>query len=244
MTFSRLFNAEKAPPVIFIVVIYIIGVTTNSLSDTIKEIIGLRPGLITFIGLILLCAVMLFLDPFTRFVNYSIKRSGTLDSEMKGPPKQYKGLIVFSSHGENIPAESAIRYHYPLLQQCWIITGGKLSIDAAKKMISKLILEGFPANIFIEVPMSGDDADNPAKVYEVVEAIYKNMPDGFSESDIISDYTGGTKSMTAGMILSCALPSRNLQVLKPNQYKDDGTAIREAGSKPREVDINFNLKRV
>lgn len=107
-----------------------------------------------------------------------------------------------------------------------------------------MVSEEFSNEIFKVVTMSGDDADNPGKVYEVVEGIFQNLPEGFDDSDIIADYTGGTKSMTAGLVLACAIPSRELQVLKPKTYKDDGTADREAGSDPRSVDIRFKLKQV
>lgn len=80
--------------------------------------------------------------------------------------------------------------------------------------------------------------------FVVYMGLRKSFPEGFGESDIIADYSGGTKSMTSGMVLACALPERKLQVLKPRKYDKDGTADRKAGSDPRYIDISFKLKQV
>ena len=55
------------------------------------------------------------------------------------------------------------------------------------------------------------------------------------------DYTGGTKSMTAGMILACASPRRHLQFMKPRRYTADGRAEPGAESDPVAIDIRFEL---
>mgnify|MGYP001558614917 FL=1 len=170
-------------------------------------------------------------------------------------PERHKGLIVLGSitddvYKKPIPAEGAIRYHYKnehneeVLRRCWILISGSASLLAAKQMIEKLKSEDFSGDLFETVYMSGDDADKPIEVYNAVEKIYKNLPAGFNESDIIADYTGGTKSMTAGLVLACASPGRKLQMLKPKAYKDDGTADREKGSDPKLINISFKLKQV
>lgn len=250
-TISMLMNAGKTPPLLFFLVIYLIGVTTNSLSDYIigKDGLGISSALVTLIGLFILTLIFFLFDPVARFVNFYMGK-GTLETDLKAAPSLQKGLIVFANIpplGQPMPAEPAIRYHSQnkTLKHCWIITGGEKSYQAANSMITNLKLENGLKNInFTIKPMTGDHADNPAEVYKLVEEIFNDLPDDLNESDIIADYTGGTKSMTTGMILSCALPSRNLQFMKPNQYKEDGTALREAGSEPRQIDINFKLKQV
>ncbi len=247
----RLFDPQNAKPIFFLIVIYLLGITTNNLSDALKPFA--EPWQIGLAGTLLLILIMLLLDPIPKFVNYLIRGHGSLVSEMGNPPQRHKGLIVSCSMGENISAEQAIRYHYRGLnnehrdvglQKCWLITGGKASVEAAERLKERLIKDGVPNELFVDVPMTGDNADNPAQVYKIIEKIYNDLPTGFEESDIIADYTGGTKSMTAGMILACSLPQRKLQVLKPRKYKDDGTAERSAGSDPRFIDIRFKLKQI
>ncbi|MEW6418836.1 MAG: hypothetical protein AB1480_12065 [Nitrospirota bacterium] len=248
---NKLFSTEKAPPLLFLLMIYLIGVSTGNLGDALQS--WLKPWQIAALGTISVVIIILLLDPIPKFITYLIKGRGTLSSEMGTLPKRHRGLIVLCSIGENISAEQAIRYHYrglknehqdSILKHCWMITGGDASEQAARNLIVKLVSEGFPNNLFKIIQISGDDADNPTKVYKIIEDIFKSLPEGFKESDIISDYTGGTKSMTSGLVLACAIPSRELQFMKPRKYKDDGTADRAAGSDPRAVDIRFKLKEV
>ncbi len=232
----KLFDPTKAPPLLFLVVGCIFGITIGTLQQVLQSYFQLWQ--ILLFGIVILITIFLSIEPIIFY-------SGTLLSNMGKPPKKHKGLIVLCSLGNNISAEQVIRYHYPILKTCWMITGGHVSEKTANDLIVKLIQEGYSIDIFkrgLEVSLSPEDADNPLKTYEVIENIFNNLPEGFDESDIIADYTGGTKSMTAGMILACALPKRNLQVLKPNKYKEDGTADREAGGTPRTIDINFKLK--
>lgn len=251
---ARLFNADKVPPLLFLGIIYLIGITTNSLSDAIKEYSGLESWLTTVIGLSFLLLIIMLFDPIPKFINYLIARRGRLVSNMGLSPERHKSLIVFCSVGPNISAEQAILFHYKglnsehqdtVLEHCYLVTAGDASKKAAKELVEKLVKEGFPPDIFKYIDkMSGDDADNPEQVYKIIEEIYQSLPDDLEESDVIADYTGGTKSMTAGMVLACALPHRKLQVLKPRQYKNDGAADRTTGSDPRYIDIRFKLKQV
>ncbi len=51
-----------------------------------------------------------------------------------------------------------------------------------------------------------------------MEAIYREASAaGIAEADVLVDYTGGTKAMTAGMVLSGAQKGRRLQALLPQR---------------------------
>jgi len=173
--------------------------------------------------------------------------------EVAGPVPLHRGLIVLSSIGQGIgSAEGAIRYHYqgsnreflqPVLQHCWIITGGPASEQSATGLINKVVKDGFPADIFHLKALSAEDADNPEAVHRLVDEIYAEAADKFSlaEENVVADYTGGTKSMTSGMILACASPRRPLQFMKPRRYDEHGRADVVAGSDPGAIDIRFTL---
>jgi len=250
---NNLFSAEKAPPFLFLLMVYLIGVTTGNLGDALQD--WFKPWQIAIFGAGLMVIIMLVLDPIPRFVNYLIRKRVELAPGIGAQPERYKGLIVLGSitkdvRKEPISAEVAIRYHYKnerseqVLRHCWLLASGSASLKVVEQTIEKLKSEGFSEDLFETVYMSGDDADKPIEVYNAVEKIYKNLPAGFNESDIIADYTGGTKSMTAGLVLACASPGRKLQMLKPKAYKDDGTADREKGSDPKLINISFKLKQV
>lgn len=244
----KLFDVGKAPPLLFAIVLYLIGITVNSLSDAINNSTGLGSWQITGFGVVFLLIIFLLLDPITKYIDYLLARSARMTATIGEKPDQQKGLIVFSSPrgdpNKQAPAEAAIRYHLSTLQRCWIITGGKSSYTAAIELIKKLVNEGYNGNIFAIKQMQSADADNPMRVYEAIEEVYKERPEGLSEGDIIADYTGGTKSMTAGMVLACAPPLRKIQFLKPNEYDENGYILMDKGSNPKLVHISFDLKKI
>jgi hypothetical protein len=133
------------------------------------------------------------------------------------------------------PSEVSIRHHLKTLEHCWIVsTEGAL--PEVERIIQKLIDEELithqkaqaifhygskyilkpvePPDQLIDFLLSDRDSDNPNQVRKLINAIYADAREkGLTESEIITDYTGSTKSMTAGVILACAKPSRRLQYL-------------------------------
>ena len=244
---NKLFSAEKGSPLLFLIMLYLAGVVTDSLSNALQDCFS--PFVIVLVGTSIIILFILILDPIPRLVKSFTHKHGGLSPEIVKPLK-HKGLIVFASkpsEGQHISAEAAIRYHLPDLKRCWIIAGDrdnqKGSLKGANDLKDKFVRDGFPSTFFDVISMDEEDKNNPIKTFEQIEHIFNNLPEGFTEADIISDYTGGTKSMTAGMILSCALPSRDLQVLIPEKYKDDGTA-RGYKSEPNMINIRFKLKHL
>ncbi|WP_017302245.1 hypothetical protein [Nodosilinea nodulosa] len=157
--------------------------------------------------------------------------------------KIYPGLIVAMSPTDDSPAEVAIRYHWnqghlPHLRHCWLICTDK-SLPYANQLVSRLAVEGitqtlkvhYGPNLLIdpnqsEPPLSllvsDDQIDDPNYIQRLVDAIYADAATqaGLSEPEVIADYTGATKGMTAGILLACATPDRPLQYISqiyPNQ---------------------------
>jgi hypothetical protein len=133
------------------------------------------------------------------------------------------------------PTEASIRYHLKTLEHCWIVSTER-ALPEVNRLIQKLIGEELITQqraeaIFhygkkytlkpverpyqpIEFLLSDRDSDNPNQVRKLINAIYADAREkGLSESEIITDYTGGTKSLTAGVILACATPPRRLQYI-------------------------------
>ena len=128
------------------------------------------------------------------------------------------------------------------MEHCWVVTGGSESEQSAAGLIGTLVREGIPTNHLHSVPISLADSDNPEAVYRSISDIYAEAVDrDLQEDEIIGDYTGGTKSMTAGMILACAAPLRHLQFMKPRRSTPDGRAEPGTESDPVAVDIRFQL---
>jgi hypothetical protein len=165
----------------------------------------------------------------------------------------YRGLIVAMSPSHDSPAEVAIRFHWnqgqtPNLEHCWLICTEK-SLPFAQQLDSKLVQEGIRQRLELHYgnyalddpdqpgqPLSllvpNDKIDDPNHIQRLVNAIYDDAiaQAALTESEIIADYTGATKGMTAGILLACTRPER------PLQY------ISQIDRKMRAVSISYRLK--
>jgi hypothetical protein len=172
-----------------------------------------------------------------------------------------KGLIVFMSLGAEPPAKTAILHHWQngngRLEHCWLICGGEPSLNKATELIDLLVASGLPPKIFhvgtqyeyrnaedplhpLSLVTDPNLANDPSYIYQIIEAIYTSAEDppfSLVENDIIIDYTGGTKSMTAGAILAGASPKRRLQYII-SDYQDN----KPINSRVMEVDISYQVK--
>jgi CRISPR-associated protein (Cas_Cas02710) len=172
----------------------------------------------------------------------------------------FPGLIVLASPtpitaNRPTPAEVVIRHHLQdgKLQHCWIICTEE-SRSEAKNIIDKLVAEGkcgshifhYPDSIEKKTPnhqeslnllIPPDKADDPNYICELVDGIYQEA-NAYNMEDlqIITDYTGATKSMTAGVILACTNPERRLQYISQSQRNKNGSNLLI------EVEISYKLK--
>lgn len=158
-----------------------------------------------------------------------------------------KALIaaVGLGNGETA-AETAIKFHAPELQHCWLLVTKQA--DANYEKIYDCYSEyddknqryknddGHLINIYkreIKDPYNIDDA------FKVMKLIYQEAADkGIREQDILCDYTGATASVSAGMILVTAISeNRNLEYLVPNEIDENGRTNSEKGSTPLLIDF-------
>lgn len=172
----------------------------------------------------------------------------------------FPGLIVLASPtpktgNRPTPAEVVIRHHLQdaKLRHCWIICTEE-SKPEAQNIIDKLVAEGkcgshifhYPDSIEKNTPnhqeslnllIPPDRADDPNYICELVDGIYQEAKAyNMEDSQIITDYTGATKSMTAGVILACTNPERRLQYISQSQKnKNDENLLIE-------VEISYKLK--
>jgi hypothetical protein len=169
-------------------------------------------------------------------------------------PPPYPGLIALSSLGRGIRAtECAIRYHYrglhderpaPTLRHAWVLTCGEGSHAQAEQMRERLEREhGLPPAMVELVELGEDAAHDPRRVYEAVERIYQSAgAQALGPSNLICDYTAGTGSMSAGMLLAGSQPGRRLQFMQPERLLDNGKPDPAALSHPRTVDVTFRVR--
>ncbi len=129
-------------------------------------------------------------------------------------PERKKGLIVLVGAGgpKGDPmqqaARHAIEFHRldekgnPVLRVCWMITstGRDGGVPVALKFRDEFQAKGIRVII-----CTVDNAFCMKETLDLVKNIYKVQApsEGLTASDIVADFTGATKPMSAGMILAC-----------------------------------------
>ncbi len=218
--------------------------------------------LILFAAILLPLLVVFYLSKLSQWIGNWYTPTTVKPQPLKAT---FPGLIVLAStYGVNSPAHVAIKHHWQNgngnLNYCWIICGGTKSSDAAREFLAHEfgIRNQGKFNYEIVSPdnnnrkltviiknLSPPNNDDPQKVFLLVNKIFLEANEfGIDESQIIADYTGGTKSMTSGIILACANPQRRLQFMKPGGYLENGYADQTKDAIATEVQVAFKLKPI
>jgi hypothetical protein len=231
----------------------VLGMLGAGLYDKAKEWLGVNRVVFLLLLIVILFPLLsrFIGDHLLRYIQQRLRvraKPSLVIEDVRQVTRQRQALIAISSPGSQKATEPIVRFHYrgernqlePRLRHCWLIAGPGEGQDSSYEN-ALAIQKDYPT---IEVRIKRiDDADDPKKVFELVQQIYKEAEAlGIPRSEIIADYTGGTKSMTAGLILACTEQDRDLQYMKPRRYTTDGRADPAAGSDPISVDTNFFLE--
>ena len=227
--------------------------------------LGFKIGIFAIIILLILLSIAL-----TDLSTWLLQRFDPATVKPKPLKATCQGLITIMSRtrpgGKSAP-EVAIEHHWMEgkgnLEHCWLICGGAESLQDARKLMQKITGEEQflnPQKLEFEF-CDPDDPNRKLKVsfkvlreeaihdpnatFKLVNEIYTQASQEQLESEqIIADYTGGTKSMTAGLILACASPQRRLQFMLPKSYTMGGQADTAQPSVATEVNVAFRIKGV
>ena len=177
-------------------------------------------------------------------------------------------VASFSKRGKMTPAEIAIRHHWRngkgKLRYCWLICTPD-ALETAQEFLQKIEQECHQQRIQFYIyhnteqalppltqvgtslhvrllVLEGDRINDPNHIRQLVDALYETAQQqtGLPAADLIADYTGGTKSMTAGIVLACSHPDRNLQYLV-SQYDESGNIVDSQFNK---VILSYRVKAV
>jgi hypothetical protein len=155
-----------------------------------------------------------------------------------------RALVVFvSMKAGRSSARDAAFYHAAdgVLQHLWLLTS--VAAEADSDWVRAEVIRNYPAvKVYPSVYLS--DMYSIVEAKEEVEKIRKRMlRQGLEANDIMCDFTGMTKHMSAGMIFACAPKEARLQYMHPRRFLDDGRADPEAGpSEPIEVEIAYQVE--
>ncbi|HIK42615.1 hypothetical protein [Thermoleptolyngbya sp. M55_K2018_002] len=198
------FNAETILP--FFIGSVCLGIFGNAVYDLLQSWLGDDATALVRIALISL----LILVGAIATVSWLISRQIALlpahvpfEVEQKKLEQTYLGLILLVSN----PAacETALRFHLPRLERCWLVC----SRDSLEKALE--LRRKFP-EVCIDDPIVMNDVYDPLKFRDCVDGVYRTrLPEGWSEQDVITDYTGMTAHATVGAVLACINTARPLQ---------------------------------
>lgn len=188
----------------------LVPLVTELASSWLEVTLGRTPGQLLQL---LAIGVALAVGLWVLYRALEAREQVELVPEEKRPPR-FPGLIVLVGPGRegadpgSLSHEQAIAYHLTCeaagdepLQVCWLIAtagvGG--SVPAAREVRQRY---GDHCQIHLRVLRDAFDVD---EAYQTVQRIYTQeaAQHGLTADQVIADFTGGTKPMSAGMVLAC-----------------------------------------
>lgn len=164
----------------------------------------------------------------------------SVDESRLAPP--YAGLIsLFGPNVGTLPV--ALKHHWQGggARHCWLVRqSGLESVQKAyEELVSQLMAEGINTQIH---PVYIDKLDAQT-AYEKVRAIFEReaAEEGLMPHEVIADITGGTKPLTAGMILAALAVDGALEYVESR--RDDRGAPIPGAQYVVLVDTKFYLTR-
>ncbi len=145
-------------------------------------------------------------------------------------PVRARGLVAFASLSETDHLEAALKYHGQTLEKVWLLATNE-SLSVAEDLREKYALNSRAIEIVLL-----NDAFDMQSVREEVERLYLTRLGGMPETDVIADFTGGTKPMSLGMIFACLSSTRRLQYVMGKYEKGRVSALS-----PVEYGIDFSM---
>ncbi len=207
-TFSQAIKIVFSPETVlpFLVGSVFLAVFGNAVYDIFKNSFGTTTSALVKIAaialLILIAAVMLVWWAIAQRLS-RLPIDVPFEVQQKALDRQYPGLILLVSKPE--ACETAIRFHLSKLKRCWLICSPQ-TLETAQELCRQ-----FP-KICDDQPIVANDIYNPLEFYECIQSIYRTrLPKGWSESEVIADYTGMTAHASVGMVLACVGRDRPLE---------------------------------
>lgn len=152
-------------------------------------------------------------------------------------PRPRRGLILLvSKHMGSAPA--AIQHHLPGLTDCWLISSSE-SATVAAELAQQFSSDTTTFHYGSSFEINSDEA---ASTYRVARQIFNSAAPalGLSSTEIIADITGGSKPMTAGLVLAAVSERRPIQYVLAKK-DEKGQVILDAWGEPIKINTEYGL---
>ena len=236
-TFQLFFDTRF--PFAFLLGALLLGVLGNMLSDLAKLWLERYfPGaeqetlrvLMIFGVAIAAMILLILLTYFARWVQAYGLSEVAYQIVDRPQPKSARGLVAFASLTETAHLEAALRYHEATLEKVWL-----LATDKTKEKAEEIKAD-FDSPTRSVVIVHLPDPFDLQVVRQTVEHVYATYLGKISETEVIADFTGGTKPMTVGMIFACLSATRRLQYVVGHYEQGDIKALH-----PVEYGIDYAM---
>lgn len=147
----------------------------------------------------------------------------------KRHPDKRRGVIVLVSSEPSCRA--ALQWHGATLERCWLFCSTQ-SAPIAAKLEAEMKAAGKSVTI-----VHINDVFDPLEYRDAVERIYASLPEGWSDNDVIVDFTGMTSCGSVGSVLAAVHAERPIQYT-PAQF--DGTLTAMRALDPVEITIDWH----
>ena len=116
----------------------------------------------------------------------------------------------------------ALNHHQTMIQNVWLLVS-KLAEETTEKIFDKIV-QFFYGDIFPKhVKIDKERIPNPndlESITKIIDTIYvRAETHGLEENEVTSDITGGTASMSAGIILACVRTKRKVEYLRQDNFR-------------------------
>jgi len=147
-----------------------------------------------FLALLLLVGVI-FIAAYDYHVR-RVLRARSYELTDRPSPPQCEGLVILV--GARQVLERAIEYHLPRLKHCWMISTPEFLKIAAQ------VQEKYKGRLQFHLLEIANEYDTDG-CFDLVKEIFSvgAMRHGLAPEQLIADITGGTKPMTAAMVVAC-----------------------------------------
>lgn len=150
----------------------------------------------------------------------------TRDGEALSRPEGKKGLILLISNIDS--AMFAIEYHFrekATLESVWLLPSNDVAADefgSGTRHIAEKIKERCEQvaaeagrSLVVEIHPTGVSPADSQDTFDYVNRVFRQRR--YEQTELIADFTGGTKPMSVGMIMACLPAQRELEYVPYNR---------------------------
>lgn len=197
----RLF-LEPRFPILFLIGSLALAILGNAVYELLTGVFGATPQ---FLVALIVGAMMIFafvvvgFQRLLRTIQHRGDKFGGLEPDQQAPP--HAGLILPVSPNRQAADAEIIAWHVrqATLRHCWLLATRQVAENGRLGDLKQSLLD---RNVTPHVLLLGD-AIRADEIYKKVREAIEQARPVRNAWPLIADITGGTKAMTAGILLAC-----------------------------------------